>query len=96
MEQTPENQGPQKEPYNKWTLKLLKKLKKEAVKHFPKTWLHNLRQYIYNTYRNTWTEVKAIIKILQQLLFIHFRIKCQHSKIGIVRQKKAKNEASKS
>nr|UEC95229.1 vpr protein [Human immunodeficiency virus 1] len=96
MEQVPENQGPQREPYNEWTLKLLKKLKQEAVRHFPRPWLHGLRQYIYETYENTWTGVKTLIKILQQLLFIHFRIGCQHSRIEILQQKKARNGASKS
>nr|1DSK_A Chain A, VPR PROTEIN [Human immunodeficiency virus 1] len=28
----------------------------------------------------------AIIRILQQLLFIHFRIGCRHSRIGVTRQ----------
>nr|QIU83919.1 vpr protein [Human immunodeficiency virus 1] len=96
MEQAPEDQGPQREPYNKWTLELLEKLKSESVRHFPRPWLHSLRQYIYATYENTWTGVKALIKILQQLLFTHFRIGCQHSRIGIIRQRRTKNESSKS
>nr|UEC95472.1 vpr protein [Human immunodeficiency virus 1] len=96
MEQPPKNQGPQRKPYNKWTLKLLEELKQKAVRHFPKPWLHGLGQYIYKTYRNTWAEVKAIIKTLQQLLFIHFKIECQHSRIGILRQRRARNGASRS
>nr|WHT24294.1 vpr protein [Human immunodeficiency virus 1] len=96
MEQAPADQGPQRKPYNEWTLKLLKELKQEAVRHFPRPWLYNLGQYIYKTYGNTWAEVKAIIRILQQLLFIHFRIGCQHSRIGIIRQRRARNRASKS
>nr|UDP22098.1 vpr protein [Human immunodeficiency virus 1] len=30
MEQAPEDQGPQREPYNEWTLELLEELKSEA------------------------------------------------------------------
>nr|BAA93970.1 Vpr protein [Human immunodeficiency virus 1] len=96
MKQAPENQRPQREPYNKWTLKLLEELKSKAVRHFPRMWLHGLEQHIYKTYKNTWAGVKAIIRILQQLLFIHFRIGCRHSRIGITPQKRAKNKASKS
>nr|AAR24637.1 vpr protein [Human immunodeficiency virus 1]AAR24643.1 vpr protein [Human immunodeficiency virus 1] len=96
MEQAPEDQGPQKEPYNEWTLELLEELKREAVRHFPRPWLHNLRQHIYETYKDTWTRVEAIIRILQQLLFTHFRIRCQHSRIGIIRQRRTRNGASRS
>nr|ABI80345.1 vpr protein [Human immunodeficiency virus 1] len=41
MEQAPEDQGPQREPYNEWALELLEELKSEAVRHFPRmaTWL---------------------------------------------------------
>ncbi len=53
MEQAPEDQGPQREPYNEWTLELLEELKNEAVRHFPRPWLHGLGQYIYDTYRDT-------------------------------------------
>nr|AOZ19551.1 vpr protein [Human immunodeficiency virus 1] len=96
MERAPEDQGPQREPYNKWTLELLEKLKSEAVRHFPRPWLHSLGQYIYETYRDTWAGVKALIRSLQQLLFIHFKIECHHSRIGIIRQRRARNGASKS
>nr|AFC92466.1 vpr protein [Human immunodeficiency virus 1] len=94
MEQAPKNQGPQREPYNEWTLKLLKDPKSEAGKHFPKTWLPGLRQYIYETYGDTWAGVEALIRSLQQMLFIHFRIGCQHSRISIIRR--ARNGASRS
>nr|ACA28741.1 vpr protein [Human immunodeficiency virus 1] len=96
MEQAPEDQGPQRELYNEWTLELFEELKSEAVRHFPRIWLHNLGQYIYETYGDTWTGVETIIRILQQLLFIHFRIGCQHSRIGILRQRRARNGASRS
>nr|AFU33240.1 vpr protein [Human immunodeficiency virus 1]AFU33244.1 vpr protein [Human immunodeficiency virus 1]AFU33256.1 vpr protein [Human immunodeficiency virus 1]AFU33271.1 vpr protein [Human immunodeficiency virus 1] len=93
MEQAPENQGPPRE----WALELLEELKNEAVRHFPRTWLHGLGQYIYETYGDTWAGVGAIIRILQQLLFIHFRIGCQHSRIGIiVQRRRARNGASRS
>nr|QGU21670.1 vpr protein [Human immunodeficiency virus 1] len=96
MEQAPENQRSQREPDNAWTLELLEELKNEAVRHFPRPWLHGLGQYIYEIYGDTWTGVEAIIRILQQMLFIHFRIGCQHSRIGITRQRRARNGASRS
>nr|AUO68483.1 vpr protein [Human immunodeficiency virus 1] len=96
MEQAPENQGPQREPYNEWTLELLEEFKNEAVRHFPRNWLHGLGQHIYITYGDTREGVEAIIRILQQLLFIHFRNGCQHSRIGIIRQRRARNGASRS
>nr|AAB70136.1 Vpr protein [Human immunodeficiency virus 1] len=46
MEQAPEDQGPQRETYNEWTLELLEVLKSEAVRHFPRIWLHGLGQHI--------------------------------------------------
>ncbi|ANW11235.1 vpr protein [Human immunodeficiency virus 1] len=82
MEQAPEDQGP-REPFNEWALELLEELKAEAVRHFPRPWLHGLGLYIYETYGDTWVGVMAIIRILQQLLFTHYRIGCQHSRIGI-------------
>nr|UST15339.1 vpr protein [Human immunodeficiency virus 1] len=96
MEQAPEDQGPQREPYNTWALELLEELKSEAVRHFPRIWLHSLGQHIYETYGDTWEGVQVIIRILQQLLFIHFRIGCQHSRIGITRQRRTRNGASRS
>nr|UDP23971.1 vpr protein [Human immunodeficiency virus 1] len=96
MEQAPENQGPQREPLSEWTLGLLEDLKQEAVRHFPRPWLHSLGQYIYETYGDTWTGVEALIRTLQQLLFVHFRIGCRHSRIGILRQTRTRNGASRS
>nr|AAW51551.1 vpr protein [Human immunodeficiency virus 1] len=96
MEQAPEDQGPQRVPYNEWTLEILEELKNEAVRHFPRIWLHSLGQHIYETYGDTWAGVEAMIRSLQQLLFIHFRIGCQHSRIGITRQRRARNGASRS
>nr|AFU85501.1 vpr protein [Human immunodeficiency virus 1] len=96
MERAPEDQGPQKEPYNEWTLELLEELKNEAVRHFPRPWLHSLGQIIYKNYEDTWARVEALIRSLQQLLFVHFRIGCQHSRIGIIRQRRARNGASRS
>nr|AAX86743.1 vpr protein [Human immunodeficiency virus 1] len=96
MEQVPEDQGPQREPHNEWTLELLEELKSEAVKHFPRTWLHNFGQYIYDTYGDTWAGVEVLIRSLQQLLFIHFRIGCRHSRIGIQQRRGRRNGASRS
>nr|QQX38718.1 vpr protein [Human immunodeficiency virus 1] len=96
MERAPEGQGPQREPYQEWTLELLEELKNEAVKHFPGPWLHGLGQYIYETYGDTWVGVEALIRTLQHLIFIHFRFGCQHSRIGITRQTRARNGANRS
>nr|AAP76513.1 vpr protein [Human immunodeficiency virus 1] len=95
MEQAPEDQGPQREPYNEWALDLLEELKSEAVRHFPRAWLHSLGQHIYETYGDTWTGVEALIRTLQQLLFVHFRIGCQHSRIGIALQRRTRNGPSR-
>ncbi len=95
MEQAPEDQGPPREPHNEWVLELLEELKQEAVRHFPRQWLHGLGQLIYSTYGDTWEGVEAIIRTLQQLLFVHFRIGCRHSRIGISK-KKSKDGASRS
>nr|AET05978.1 vpr protein [Human immunodeficiency virus 1] len=92
MEQAPEDQG----PHNESTLELLEELKREAVRHFPRVWLQSLGQYIYETYEDTWAGVEAITRILQQLLFIHFRIGCQHSRIGITPRRRGRNGASRS
>nr|ANA85046.1 vpr protein [Human immunodeficiency virus 1] len=96
MERAPEDQGPQREPFNEWTLELLEELKNEAVRRFPRTWLPGLGQHIYNTYGDTWEGVGAIITILHQLLFVHFRIGCQHSRIGIIRGRRGRNGAGRS
>nr|AAN03121.1 vpr protein [Human immunodeficiency virus 1] len=96
MEQAPEDQGPQREPHNEWTLELLEELKQEAVRHFPRQWLHDLGQHIYNTYGDTWEGVGAIIRTLQQLLFVHFRIGCNHSRIGILRRRRVRNGSGRS
>nr|AAL28059.1 vpr protein [Human immunodeficiency virus 1] len=84
MEQAPEDQGPAREPVNAWALELLEELKAEAVRHFPRNWLQALGQYIYETYGDTWEGVIAITRILQQIIFTHYRIGCQHSRIGII------------
>nr|AVE26444.1 vpr protein [Human immunodeficiency virus 1] len=95
MEQAPEDQGPQREPNYEWTLELLEELKNEAVRHFPRPWLHGLGQLIYDTYGDTWEGVVAIIRILQQLLFVHFRIGCHHSRIGIIPGRRVRDGASR-
>nr|ADC80723.1 vpr protein [Human immunodeficiency virus 1] len=96
MEQPPEDQGPQREPYNEWTLELLEELKHEAVRHFPRPWLHALGQQIYNTYGNTWQGAAVLMRTLQRLLFVHFRIGCQHSRIGILRRRRGRDGSSRS
>nr|AJP61680.1 vpr protein [Human immunodeficiency virus 1] len=96
MERAPEDQGPQREPNKEGTLELLEELKQEAVRPFLWPWLHSLGQHIYDTYGDTGTGVEVIIRILQQLLFIHFRMGGQHSRIGILRQRRARNGANRS
>ncbi|AAR02351.1 vpr protein [Simian immunodeficiency virus] len=95
MEHAPEDQGPPREPYNEWALEILEDLKNEAVKHYPRSWLHQLGQHIYTTYGDTWEGVEAIIRILQQLLFVHFRVGCHHSRIGIIPQRRRANGANR-
>nr|QIC94593.1 vpr protein [Human immunodeficiency virus 1] len=95
MEQAPEDQGPQREPYNEWMLELLEDLKHEAVRHFPRPWLQGLGQHIYDTHGDTWEGVEAIVRHLQQLLFVHFRIGCQHSRIGVIRGRRVRDGASR-
>ncbi|AAN15030.1 vpr protein [Human immunodeficiency virus 1] len=89
MGQAPEDQGPQREPYNGWPLELLEELKNEAVK-FSRPWLHGLGQSIYTNYGDTWEGVEAIVRILHQLLFVHFRIGCHHSRIAIIPGRRAR------
>nr|ASU62887.1 vpr protein [Human immunodeficiency virus 1] len=96
MEQAPEDQGPQREPYSDWTLEVLEELKQEAVKHFPRPWLHSLGQHIYETYGDTWTGVEAIIRILQQLLILLLRRGCRHSRIGTPRPTTTRNGSRRS
>nr|AKP06550.1 vpr protein [Human immunodeficiency virus 1] len=96
MEQAPEDQGPQREPSNEWTLELLEERKHEGVRNFPMLWLNGLGEYRYNTYGDTGAGVEALLRILQQILFIHFRIGCQHSRIGITPQRRARNGSSRS
>ncbi|ABD19504.1 vpr protein [Simian immunodeficiency virus] len=91
MEQAPEDQGPSREPYEQWLLDTLEEIKQEAVRHFPRPWLHALGEHIYETYGDSWAGVQAIIRILQQLLFVHFRIGCHHSRIGINPQRRRRD-----
>nr|AAC28448.1 truncated vpr protein [Human immunodeficiency virus 1] len=56
MEQAPEDQGPQREPYNEWTLELLEELKSEAVRHFPRIWLHNLSMKLTGILGQEWKQ----------------------------------------
>nr|BAB85754.1 Vpr protein [Human immunodeficiency virus 1] len=97
MEQAPENQGPQREPHNEWTLELLEELKSEAVRHFPRVWLRGLGQHIYETYGDTWPGVEAHNKnsATNCCLFIS-ELGVKHSRIGITRQRRARNGASRS
>ncbi|ASU63287.1 vpr protein [Human immunodeficiency virus 1] len=96
MERAPEDQGPQREPFNEWTLELLEELKNEAVRHFPRPWLHGLGHNIYETYGDTCEWVEAIIRILQPLLFVHSGIGCSHSRIGINPSLRGRTGASRS
>nr|AFM37008.1 vpr protein [Human immunodeficiency virus 1] len=95
MEQAPEDQGPQREPYNEWALELLEELKNEAVRHFPRPWLHGLGQYIYNTYGDTWEGVEAIIRIVPQIVCTHLRSGCPHRRIGNIPGRRGRNGAGR-
>nr|QLK13603.1 vpr protein [Simian immunodeficiency virus] len=81
-ERPPENEGPQREPWNKWVVEVLEKLKKEALKHFDPHLLTALGNHIYNRHGDTLERAGKLIRILQRALFMHFRGGCTHSRIG--------------
>nr|QLK13567.1 vpr protein [Simian immunodeficiency virus] len=81
-ERPPENEGPQRKPWNKWVVEVLKELKEEALKHFNPRFLTALGNHIYNRHGDTLKGAGKLIKILQRALFMHFRGGCTHSRIG--------------
>nr|QLK12812.1 vpr protein [Simian immunodeficiency virus] len=81
-ERPPKNKSPQREPWDKWVVKVLEELKEEALKHFNPRLLTALSNHIYNRHRDTLKGAGKLIKILQQALFMHFRGGCNHSRIS--------------
>nr|QLK13544.1 vpr protein [Simian immunodeficiency virus] len=81
-EKPPENKGPQREPWDKWVVEVLEKLKKKTLKHFNPHLLTTLGNHIYNKHGDTLEGAGELIKILQRTLFMHFRGGCNHSRIG--------------
>nr|AIM19559.1 vpr protein [Human immunodeficiency virus 1] len=96
MEQAPEDQGPQREPYNEWTLELLEEWQSDMERHSDRLGPQNLGQHIYETYGDTWARLKTVIKVPRQSLVAPPRIGCRHSRIGVTRQRRARNGASRS
>nr|ANT86959.1 vpr protein [Simian immunodeficiency virus]ANT86967.1 vpr protein [Simian immunodeficiency virus]ANT86975.1 vpr protein [Simian immunodeficiency virus]ANT87007.1 vpr protein [Simian immunodeficiency virus]ANT87015.1 vpr protein [Simian immunodeficiency virus] len=81
-ERPPENEGPQREPWDEWVVEVLEELKEEALKHFDPRLLTALGNHIYNRHGDTLEGAGELIKILQRALFMHFRGGCNHSRIG--------------
>ncbi|AEK79596.1 vpr protein [Simian immunodeficiency virus] len=82
MEQAPEDQGPQREPYTLWLLDTLEEIKQEAVRHFPRTVLQGVGNWVFTVHGDSWEGVQELIRILQRALFTHYRHGCAHSRIG--------------
>ncbi|AAK82847.1 vpr protein [Simian immunodeficiency virus] len=82
MEQPPEDEAPQREPYNEWLIDTLAEIQEEALKHFDRRLLHAVGSWIYETYGDTLEGVQKLITLLQRALFLHFRHGCRESRIG--------------
>nr|WNB16714.1 vpr protein [Human immunodeficiency virus 2] len=81
----PEDETPPREPGDEWVIKILKEIKKEALKHFDPRLLTTLGRYIYTRHGNTLKGARELVKILQRALFAHFRAGCGRSRIGQTR-----------
>ncbi|AFV26103.1 vpr protein [Simian immunodeficiency virus] len=81
-EAPPEDEAPQREPWDEWVMEVLEELKEEAKRHFDLRLLTALGNYIYDRHGDTLEGAGELIKILQRALFIHFRGGCAHSRIG--------------
>ncbi|AFV26143.1 vpr protein [Simian immunodeficiency virus] len=81
-ERPPEDEGPQREPWDEWVTEVLEEIKQEALKHFDPRLLTALGNYIYDRHGDTLEGAGELIKILQRALFMHFRNGCVHSRIG--------------
>ncbi|AAN85710.1 vpr protein [Simian immunodeficiency virus SIV-mnd 2] len=82
MEQPPEDEAPQREPYNEWLIDTLAEVQEEALKHFDRRLLHAVGSWIYKTYGDTLEGVRQLISILQKALSMHYRYGCRESRIG--------------
>nr|ASM80125.1 vpr protein [Simian immunodeficiency virus] len=81
-ERPPEDEAPQREPWDEWVVEVLEEIKEEALKHFDPRLLTALGNYIYDRHGDTLEGAGELIRILQRALFIHFRGGCAHSRIG--------------
>ncbi|BAM76140.1 vpr protein [Human immunodeficiency virus 2] len=81
-ETPPEDENPQRGPWEEWVEDILEELKQEALKHFDPRLLTALGNFIYSRHGDTLAGARELIKILQRALFLHFRGGCQHSRIG--------------
>ncbi|AFV26260.1 vpr protein [Simian immunodeficiency virus] len=81
-ERPPEDEGPQREPWDEWVTEVLEEVKQEALKHFDPRLLTALGNYIYDRHGDTLEGAGELIKILQRALFMHFKAGCLHSRIG--------------
>ncbi|ALA65440.1 vpr protein [Human immunodeficiency virus 2] len=82
MAAPPQEEAPQREPWDEWVIEVLEDIKQEALKHFDPRLLHALGNYIYDRYGDTLEGAGELIRILQRALFLHFRAGCRLSRIG--------------
>ncbi|AAM34565.1 vpr protein [Simian immunodeficiency virus] len=85
MELPPEDEGPQREPYDEWLMDTLIELQEEAKKHFTYALLTQIGDYVYEQHGDSIEGVQAMIRLLQRALFLHFRNGCAGSRIGTSR-----------
>nr|WNB16725.1 vpr protein [Human immunodeficiency virus 2] len=81
----PEDGTPPREPGDEWVIKILREIKKKALKHFNPRLLTTLGNYIYTRHRDTLEGARELVRILQRALFAHFRAGCGRSRIGQTR-----------
>nr|AAK69677.1 vpr protein [Simian immunodeficiency virus] len=82
MEMLPEDEEPQREPYDEWLMDTLIEIQEEAKKHFTPELLTQEGNYIYEQHGDSLEGVKAMITLLNKALFLHFRHGCEGSRIG--------------
>ncbi|AAR98763.1 vpr protein [Human immunodeficiency virus 2] len=78
----PEDGTPPREPGDEWIIEILRKIKKEALKHFDPRLLTALGNYIHTRHGDTLEGARELINVLQRALFMHFRAGCRLSRIG--------------
>ncbi|ADK78273.1 vpr protein [Simian immunodeficiency virus] len=85
MEIPQEDEGPQREPYDKWLLDTLMELQEEAAKHFTMELLQAVGNYSYEQHGESIEGVKKMITLLNRALFLHYRHGWSGSRVGTAR-----------